>query len=60
MKLGGFTTLGQSKTTLCEEVRQTVSRAATQLVLTGEMEQDKRGRLTFWRVTSSKQKLDGS
>lgn len=29
----------------------TVSRAASQLTLTGEMEQDKRGRLTFWRRT---------
>ena len=28
----------------------TVSRAASQLVLTGEMQQDKRGRLMFWRV----------
>ena len=27
----------------------TVSRAASQLILTGEMEQDKHGRLTFWR-----------
>lgn len=28
----------------------TVSRAASQLVLTGELQQDRRGRLTFWRV----------
>jgi hypothetical protein len=28
----------------------TVSRAAAQLALTGEMQQDKRGRLTFWRI----------
>ena len=28
----------------------TVSRAAAQLVLTGELEQDRRGRLTFWRI----------
>jgi hypothetical protein len=27
----------------------TISRAGAQLTLTGEMEQDKRGRLTFWR-----------
>jgi hypothetical protein len=28
----------------------TVSRAAAQLVLTGELEQDRRGRLTFWKT----------
>ena len=28
----------------------TVSRAAAQLVLSGAMQQDKRGRLTFWRA----------
>ena len=28
----------------------TVSRAAAELALTGEMQQDKRGRLTFWRM----------
>jgi hypothetical protein len=28
----------------------TVSRAAAQLILTGDLEQDKRGRLTFWRT----------
>jgi len=28
----------------------TISRAAAQLTLTGEMQQDKRGRLTFWRT----------
>jgi hypothetical protein len=28
----------------------TISRAAAQLTLTGEMQQDKRGRLTFWRI----------
>jgi hypothetical protein len=37
----------------------TVSRAATQLVLTGEMEQEKRGRLTFWRMAPSEQNLSG-
>ena len=30
----------------------TVSRAASQLGLTGELEQDRRGRLTFWRIMS--------
>jgi len=29
----------------------TVSRAASQLVLTGELQQERRGRLTFWRIT---------
>jgi len=28
----------------------TISRAASQLVLTGDMDQDKRGRLTIWRT----------
>ena len=28
----------------------TVSRAASQLALTGELQQDRRGRLTFWRI----------
>lgn len=31
----------------------TVSRAAAQLALTGEMQQDKRGRLTFWRSAAA-------
>ncbi len=31
----------------------TISRAAAQLVLTGGMQQDKRGRLTFWRLTTA-------
>jgi hypothetical protein len=30
----------------------TASRAAAQLVLTGELEQDRRERLTFWRVSA--------
>ena len=33
----------------------TISRAAAQLGLTREMQQDKRGRLTFWRVSDSRQ-----
>ena len=28
----------------------TVSRAATQLILAGDMQQDRRGRFTFWRT----------
>jgi hypothetical protein len=37
----------------------TVSRAATQLALMGELQQEKRGRLTFWRVTPLKQAYAG-
>ena len=31
----------------------TISRVAAQLVLTGEMVQDKWGRLTFWRMAAT-------
>lgn len=31
----------------------TISRAAAQLALTGEMQQHKRGRLTFWRLSTA-------
>jgi len=30
----------------------TINRAASQLVLTCELQQDRRGRLTFWRALS--------